>query len=61
MKKSTIYKLAQYAVLNDGRIPDSSKMEILIELESERKFAEFVEEEQKKAQEETTENDADRK
>lgn len=43
MKKSECFRLAQYAVLNDGRLSDTTKMEILLELEEKRNLAEYVE------------------
>ena len=53
MKKSIIYTLAQYAVLQDERLRDAEKMEVLLELEKKRSMEEYLEikeEEEKNAE-----------
>lgn len=56
MKKSAIYKAAQYAVLKDARLLDNMKMEILRELIT----AEDLElyREKKAEEEENTQNES---
>ncbi len=44
MKKSKIYEIAQLAVLQDERIEDLTKIEVLYELQDKKEVALLVEE-----------------